>query len=50
MYKKKEERMRVAPKANDLTDGFEDIDQLLLRGAQDTRDGQQVKRLSSPML
>lgn len=36
-----EDRMRVAPEANDVTDRFEDIDQLLLWGAQDTRHEQE---------
>lgn len=41
---KEEERVRVPPKANDLTDRFEDVDQLLLWVAQDTKHGRKPEK------
>lgn len=43
-------RERIAPEANDVTNRFEDIDQLLLWGAQDEAWTKSGKTLSSPML
>lgn len=36
--------MKVPPKAHDLTDRFEDVDQLFLWGVQDMRYGQEVEK------